>query len=542
MKFGRHGPAPGLAAGALAALSAGPDARADAGDTTIVAAWHAPATTPPSHGGETPSPPDVGDSASALPGIIRVPVAGAVDRTGVGVASSAGFGWTESVLHQGDSHDRVFGSVAASVRPVRFFVAALELDGRYDWHTDPSGASGWTGEPRVTLRVGAPLGSGFHVGAQVGVWFPGGNAPSWVFGATTPDASVLASYRRGDSPLVVTSRAGFRWDNSAQSVPNAGLLSPSDRVALGINQASAVLVGLGAALRASARVELLADATWDLLVGSGAPAALQSPLVVSAGTRVTLDRQGTCQISFVGATSPSERPPFTMTAPLVDVEPRVSGFVAFTVRPAGPRPAPTMPAVASEPLPPPPPPLPPAPPPVARVIARGRIVSEADHAPVAHAHLALQTTGGAPREATTDDQGRFEVDDLDPGAASIDVTADGFTPVTRTLTLPAAPGKGADEGAGEGAGVEITLAKALPSGQVRGLVRDFSGKPIAAQIRVEPVGVDAQAAVDGTFEVNVAPGAYELVVHASGYVDQRRRVAVERDGVTMLNVELRKVR
>jgi len=33
-----------------------------------------------------------------------------------------------------------------------------------------------------------------------------------------------------------------------------------------------------------------------------------------------------------------------------------------------------------------------------------------------------------------------------------------------------------------------------------------------------------------------------VVVHAAGYVDQRRHVSVERDGVTMMNVELRKVR
>jgi hypothetical protein len=176
----------------------------------------------------------------------------------------------------------------------------------------------------------------------------------------------------------------------------------------------------------------------------------------------------------------------------------------------------------------------------------GRVVAESDHAPVAHAHLAVQTTGGAPREATADEQGRFAVDDLEPGAASIDVTADGYAPVTRTLTLAAAPSPSQPAGTSPSPaaddGIEITLAKALPSGQVRGLVRDFGGNPIAAQIRLEPVGVDAQVGADGTFEVNVAPGAYDIVVHASGYVDQRRHVAVERDGVTMMNVELRKVR
>jgi hypothetical protein len=306
-----------------------------------------------------------------------------------------------------------------------------------------------------------------------------------------------------------------------------------------------VLLGLGASLHVAPRVELLADATWDLLVGNGAPTALESPIVVSAGARASLDREGTWQLSLVAATSPSERPVISASAPLVDIEPRIGGFIAITVRPRPPAPPSPVAAIAPEPEPPPPPPAPPPAAAPARASAHGRVVTEADRAPVAHAHLAVQTTGGAPREATTDDQGRFDVGDLEPGAASIDVTAEGYAPVTRTLTLvPAPAGQPAQSGGAEGdpSAVEITLAKALPSGQVRGLVRDFNGKPVAAQIRVEPVGVDAQVATDGTFEVNVAPGAYDVVVHAAGYVDQRRHVAVERDGVTMMNVELRKSR
>jgi len=525
-----------------------PAARADPADTTVVAAWH-----PQPAADVLPAPSrevDVGDAVDALPGLIRVPVAGSIDRRGIALASSAGYGWTESVLGQGDSHDRVFGSLAASVRPVSFFAASLQLDGRYDWHTDPDGSSGSTGDPRLALRVGAPVGTAFHVGAQVGVWFPGGMAPSVDFKATTPDASLLATIHAPDSPLVVTSRLGFRWDNSAQSAPDPERLSLSDRVALGINQASAALVGLGVAVKTSPRVSLLADATWDLLVGTGAPSALQSPIVISGGVRASLDRAGTWQVSVTGATSPSERPVIAAGSPLVDIEPRVSGFVAFTMRPAPPPPPEPAAAIAPEPPPAPAPSAAAPPPVVARAVVRGRVVADADHSPVPHAHLAVQTTGGTPKEAATDEQGRFEVDDLDPGAASIDVTAEGYAPVTRTLTLSASPlprppatpaPAGGPAGDAEGA-IEITLTKALPSGQVRGLVRDFTGKPVAAQIRLEPVGVDAQVGPDGMFEVNVAPGSYDVVVHATGFVDQRRHVSVERDGVTMMNVELRKVR
>ena len=42
----------------------------------------------------------------------------------------------------------------------------------------------------------------------------------------------------------------------------------------------------------------------------------------------------------------------------------------------------------------------------------------------------------------------------------------------------------------------------------------------------------------GRFEVDVAPGSYEVRVSASGYEPQRRRIQVERNGVTLLNIDL----
>jgi hypothetical protein len=504
-----------LAPVVLAALVVADPAHADATDTTIVA-WTA-----------APRPPaDDGDTTDALPGVVRVPVAGPTQRTGVALASSAGFGWTAAIPNAGASHDRGTASLAASVRPTSFFAAALRLDGRYDTSTGAGGTSGWVGDPRVEFRLGAPLGRAIRIGAQVGVWFPGSSAPSWVFKATTPDASALVSYQAPDSPITFAARAGFRWDNSVQSAPDADRLALSDRLALGLNQASAVLLGAGVVANVSPRVELLADATWDLLVGSGAPSAMRSPILVSAGPRFTLDRAGAWQITAIVASSPSERPAVMVGAPLVDVEPRISAFAALIVRPSLPS-TPATPAAPPEPVPSPPPTSPEAP--IVRAALQGRILAEDGQAPIAQAHLVIRTMGASPREATTDDKGVFQADNLEPGPASIDVTAEGFAPVTRTLTLSESP-----------VTLDVSVAKALPSGQVRGLVRDFGGSPLVARIRIEPLDVEVQVGKDGTFETNVAPGAYEVVIHAEGYVDQKRRIVVERDGVTMLNVELRK--
>ena len=46
----------------------------------------------------------------------------------------------------------------------------------------------------------------------------------------------------------------------------------------------------------------------------------------------------------------------------------------------------------------------------------------------------------------------------------------------------------------------------------------------------------------GEFEVEVPPGAYEVVIEADGHESQRRRVTVEQLGVTVLNVDLRRSR
>jgi hypothetical protein len=472
---------------------------------------------------------DVGDAADALPGVARVPVAESNARTGFAFAESAGYGYTEGVLRDGDTHHRAFGSLAASWRPTSLVAVGLRLDGRYDTSTGPGATNGFVGDPLLAFRLGGSLGSGWALGGQVDLWLPGSTAPSLVLGATTPDASLLGSYTPAGTQVTFASRAGFRWDNSAKSIADPDRLALSDRLSLGLDDASAVLLGLGVSARVSGRVEVLADATWDLLVGSAAPAALDAPIVTSAGARVALDPAGRWQIEAVATASPSKRPTVAVGSPLVDVEPLVGAFVALVLRPAGPEPVALAPVDAPGPEPGP---VAPVVAPPARAAMRGSVFAEDGHAALAEAHVLIKLASGVVKEVTTDAGGAFTADDLDPGEASVEVAADGFQSATRTVTLSAAGPVTLD----------VPVAKALPVGQVRGLVRDYAGKAIPATVRLEPVGVDVHVGADGTFEANVAPGSYEVVIVAKGYAEQRRRVAVERDGVTVLNVELRKGR
>jgi len=468
----------------------------------------------------------VGDGADALPAIVRLPV----PRPGegnVGFAASAGYGWTESVLHQGDSYSRTSGSLAASFQPTSYLGAALRFDGRYDLDTGSQSASGAVGDPRLEVRVNTALGRSLRLGGQFGLWAPGGNAPSFVATALTPDLSLLASYEQPDSRWLFALRAGFRWDNSAKTVPNAGSLALPDRVELGLNQASAVLFGVGGAFHVTPRWELLADATWDLLVGSGAPSSLESPILVELGGRVTLDPDGKLALQASLIASPSERPLISPSSPLVDIEPRLSASLALLVRPFAHRAQrPSAPIVLVA--------RPTSPPPLIVPPVRGKVIGHAlaadGHSPIAHARVAVSVNGGGPpKEVETDEAGAFSVDDLDLGEGTVTVSADGFTSLTRPLTVSSSASP-----------IDLPIVKALPPSEVRGVVRDFAGRPLAASIRLEPVGRDVQVSRDGSFHADVEPGTYVVVVHAAGYLDQTRKIVVERNGVTLLNVELRR--
>ena len=70
-------------------------------------------------------------------------------------------------------------------------------------------------------------------------------------------------------------------------------------------------------------------------------------------------------------------------------------------------------------------------------------------------------------------------------------------------------------------------------------VRSFDGAPLPAQVRLLPAGSSVSADKDGRFVLELAPGSYQVEIECSGYRTQRRKVIVQKNGVTVLNVELR---
>jgi uncharacterized membrane protein len=110
------------------------------------------------------------------------------------------------------------------------------------------------------------------------------------------------------------------------------------------------------------------------------------------------------------------------------------------------------------------------------------------------------------------------------------IEASGFEPLERPVAIQA----------GVPLELEITLKALPPPSQVRGLIRNLSGKGLAAKVRVEPGGIETTTDADGAFRVDLAPGEYDVAIEAPGYAKQRRHVKVDPQGVVVLNAELAK--
>ena len=154
---------------------------------------------------------------------------------------------------------------------------------------------------------------------------------------------------------------------------------------------------------------------------------------------------------------------------------------------------------------------------------RGKITGD-NGEPIADATVSV-----GDKSVQTGPDGSYVLNEVPLGKTSVTVKKEGFE--DRTVE--------AEVGAGAAPAVDIATKHAIKPGQLRGLIRAFSGRPLAATIRVEPLGVESKTDADGVFQIDVPPGTYEVVVTANGYTTQRRKMQVDENGVTILNADLR---
>ncbi|HET8933764.1 MAG TPA: carboxypeptidase-like regulatory domain-containing protein [Polyangiales bacterium] len=443
---------------------------------------------------------------SALAGVDQV-LSARPGAAFVQVAGSAGYGLTESQAGEG-AHHRLDAIVAAAIRPIEQLAVSLSFDGRYDAH--PGGDDGAVGLPRLTVLGSQLVAPRLHVGAALALTLPGQQAPSLDFGAAVVSVLALGTLRVSGGWLL-SAQLGFRVDNSAHAAPDLARLSRADRLALGASDFNALPLGV-AATKSIDAWQLSAELSGEILLGGDAPSFLQSPLRAAVIARTPVARD--LSIELFSRLSLSQRPDYARLHPLLPVEPRLMLGVGLRFA-AEPAPAPQAPA---------------------RSDLRGSIV-DAEGAPISNALVVLRIQELAMAQRTKED-GSFRFENLPRGAARVQVTAEELEPLERALVLDRAEQT-----------ISLQLSARIAGSQLRGLVRSFDGVPLPAQIRLLPdvaakgadtaPGTSVTADNDGRFVLELAPGSYRVEIECSGYRTQRRNVIVQKNGVTLLNVELR---
>lgn len=464
-----------------------------------------------------------------LPGVNRVLTMEPL--SGMGLFAGAGYGFSGEALGMSDSHHRATGVVSVGLGLTRWLTLAARFDGRYDRHSDIGAPDvtedGWVGDPRLVGQFSHALSDSLNVGALAVIWFPGANAPSVVTSAISGDLQLGASYKAMDGRLRLAANLGLRIDNSAASIENADTLSQADRLSLGLSDSNAVLVGLGAAYRMG-RAEILGEFTLDKLIGDMVPTPDTSPARLAAGVQLMLS--DTMQARVMLEANMSALPNAELGQPLAPFEPRVSVMTGLYYRWGGPKKQPSLTdGLAGD--------GDGAQTPTKPTSLSGRITSDSgDGLADAKVEIAI---GEETRSAQTDAEGRFTIDlsDVDFDVSEIEeatvvVTAEGYKSSERPVDLTT----------GEALSLDVQVEVALPRGQLRGVVRAYNGKPISGTITVEPIGLTAKSAADGTFELDVPPGQYTVTIKAKGFKGQRRKVDVQDGGVTILHIDMRRGR
>ncbi len=144
----------------------------------------------------------------------------------------------------------------------------------------------------------------------------------------------------------------------------------------------------------------------------------------------------------------------------------------------------------------------------------------------------VTSTAGERRDLSCDTAGHCMLEDSKAGDVVVRIEAPRLR-VRRTKAVAAArvPAK-----------LDVQLVAVPPPSQLRGVVRSLDGKAVTVRVHVEPVGTEASVDDKGSFQLDLPPGGYDVVIEAPGYVTQRRHVQVEPKGVVVLNVDLTRSR
>lgn len=437
-----------------------------------------------------------------------------VEALGLRGVISLAFAHTEAVLAANDAHERLSAELSAAWVARAWLQLSVRLDNRYDSHRGDHGSdSGILGSPELSTRHAFALPHGLSVAGQLRLRLPAGSAAGRSFRAATTELSGLLSKTLFGSGEL-TLQLGYRFDRSYYAFQAPDRLSEADALAAALSRYDAALVGvlLAVPLRA---LTLVGEASWEPYVGDGAPRATQSPMRLRAAVQKRFGERLLPGLEL--GTNLEGRRRFD---PTTRVEPRMWAAISLTVLLDRARPKAATPTAA-----------PAAPPGEPQLPARGVIAIQLigpDQAPVAGADV-VWLIGETRAENSTNLDGLASIEAAVGSVVRVSAVAPGLAAVERMLSVTAAKQTQI-----------VRLEQALPEGEIKGKVRSFHGGPLKATIELLPDGARIESDQQGTFQLSVPPGDYQLRVSAPGHVPQERKAHVEQTGVTILVIDLRK--
>ena len=495
----------------------------------LACVWSEHASAQPSAADdEAADPAQVGSSGNALRGLVYtgLPLA----NRELTVRASAGYGLTERVTGAPSAQHRMQGGLAIGITPLPWLGFALRFDGRLEVHSDKDIGSHITGygDPHLTARVGHALTEDLWGSVELGCWFPGEQAPSLVLAATSPEGRLQLAYHARPSRWTWLGSVGARWDNSAQAAPDITRVRPGDRVSLGLSSSSAFMAATGLAFQLDPKIQVFGELSADMFFGKQAPSWSESPLRAAVGGRYGLSRS--LQLELTSVFALSGRPEIVSSA-LVPIEPRVLVLVGLSY--VVPLSSATQQQQQRQ--------LPPAaaivrpPEPTAVVLSSTQATIVDDHGtPLPDVRVVLTAEDGRTFETMTDRDGQYHFTKLPVGTSQLEARAVGFRTLQWTIELT--PGQ-------SNAAPEYSLQPAANAGILRALVRSFDSEPLRATLTIKNRRGKLQTAEtgpEGTLDVELVPGRYTITVDVPGYRRLTRVIAIENNGVSVLNADLRK--
>ena len=395
---------------------------------------------------------------------------------GIAVSVSSAYGLSGATLEDSDSHHRAAARLAVAYALSSDLGVALRLDGRYDKH--------FLETERDDGWVGDPRLIGRYRRDISSGFAAGAQLGIWAPGSNAP--SVEFSAISAEAVLALSwSAAGLPPQVSANAGyrldRSAASVDEPERLSLSDRMSLGVSDSNAvlAALGVSydvGPVELLAEWSVDVLHGSDAPSFSSSPMRVGLGVRHELS----------------------------------GGWQLFANSEPEPKPEPE-----------------PDPKPVEKGPVSGRVASGGS--PVAEVKLVLVDAKGDEHAATTGADGTFALKAIALGDAQLTASAEGYETANQPVVVTI-----------DGAPLAVQLQAILPPGQLRGKIRSFRGEGLQGKLTVEPGGQSIDTDAEGNFELDLPPGEYEVAIVVDGFKAQSRKIRVDENGVTIMNVDMRK--